>query len=128
MITYLLIFQEQSSPAVVYWPSELGSSTEFVTMIISNNSNSVDSKNKNIHIRELELSIEDSDYVRFLNIFEILSKVLDLDSLYDAIIFFIKLFKSKERLISLASRNDWYPLHLLDLPFIVLLFFRNQNR
>ena len=38
----------------------------FGSMIISNKSNSVDSKNKNIHIRELELSIEDSDYVRQL--------------------------------------------------------------
>ena len=33
------------------------------SMIVSNTGYNVDSKNKNIHIRELELSIEKSDYV-----------------------------------------------------------------
>ena len=58
------LLQKESNSDVVYWPSEIGTSMEFESMIISNNSNSVDSKNKNIHIRELELTIEDSDYVR----------------------------------------------------------------
>ena len=58
--------QEQSSSAVAYWSPVVGSSMELESMIISNNSNSVDSKNKNIHIRELELSIEDNDYARWI--------------------------------------------------------------
>ena len=36
---------------------------EFGSMDILNTANIVDSKNRNIHIRELELRIEDSDYV-----------------------------------------------------------------
>ena len=55
--------QKQGSAAVVYWP-EIGTSMEFGSMIVSNNGYTVDSKNKNIHIRELELRMEDSDYVR----------------------------------------------------------------
>ena len=47
----------------MYWP-EVGTSMELESMIISNNGYTVDSRNKNIHMRELELSIEDSDYVR----------------------------------------------------------------
>ena len=39
---------------------------QFGSMIIANNGYNVDSKNKNVLIRELELSIEDSDYVRLL--------------------------------------------------------------
>ena len=37
---------------------------ELGSMIISNKSYSADSEKENIHIRELELSIEDSNYVR----------------------------------------------------------------
>ena len=48
---------------MMYWPSEIGTSMEFGSMNIANTGNIVDSKNRNIHIRELELSIEDSDYV-----------------------------------------------------------------
>ena len=47
---------------------------ELELMIISNNGYTVDLKNKNIHIRELELSMEDSDYVR--NIFREMSEFL----------------------------------------------------
>ena len=37
---------------------------EVGSMNILNTGNIVDSKNRNIHIRELELSIEGSEYVR----------------------------------------------------------------
>ena len=37
---------------------------ELGSMVISNNIYGVDSKNKNVYIRELELNTEDSDYVR----------------------------------------------------------------
>ena len=59
---YLL--QEKSSAAVVYWPPEVATSMELGSMIISNNGYNVDSNNKNIHIRELEMRIDESDYVR----------------------------------------------------------------
>ena len=58
--------QEQNDSAVMYWPSEIGTSIEFGSMAILNTGNIVDSKNRNIHIRELELSIEDNDYVRLM--------------------------------------------------------------
>ena len=45
---------------MVYWPSEVGSSMDLGSMNVSNN----DSKNKHIYIRELEISIEENDYVR----------------------------------------------------------------
>ena len=48
----------------MYWPREVATSMELGSMIISNNGYNVDSKNRNIHMRELELNIEDSDYVR----------------------------------------------------------------
>ena len=48
---------------MIYWPLEVGTAMAFGSMIIANNGYNVDSKNKNIHIRELELNIEDSDYV-----------------------------------------------------------------
>ena len=47
-----------------YWPPKIGTTMEFGWMIVSNNGYNVDSKNKNVYIRELELSIEDNDYVR----------------------------------------------------------------
>ena len=47
----------------MYWP-EVGTSMELESMIISNNGYTVDMTSKNIHIRELELTIEDNDYVR----------------------------------------------------------------
>ena len=47
-----------------YWPPEIGTTMEFGWMIVSNNGYNVDSKNKNVYIRELELSFEDNDYVR----------------------------------------------------------------
>ena len=37
---------------------------ELGSMVISNNIYGVDSKNKYVYIRELELNIEDSDHVR----------------------------------------------------------------
>ena len=49
---------------MVYWPPEVATSMELGSMNISNNGYNVDSKNRNIHIRELELNIEDNDYVR----------------------------------------------------------------
>ena len=48
----------------MYWPPEVGTTMEFRSMIVSNNGYTVDSKNKNIYIRELELSNEDDEYVR----------------------------------------------------------------
>ena len=48
----------------MYWPPQMGTSMELGSMIISNNNYIADSEKKNILIRELELSIEDSDYVR----------------------------------------------------------------
>ena len=38
---------------------------EFGRMTVSNNGYNVDSKNKNVYITQLELSIEDNDYVRY---------------------------------------------------------------
>ena len=49
---------------MVYWPPEVGTSMEFGSMIIANNVYGIDSKNKNIHIRELEMRIGDTDYMR----------------------------------------------------------------
>ena len=57
-------WQNQGSAAVMYWPSEIGTSVEFGSLVILNIGNIIDKKNRNIHIRELELSIEDNDYVR----------------------------------------------------------------
>ena len=59
-----LLLQKEVFCPVVYWPSENGTSKQFGTIIISNNIFGVDFKNKNILFRELELSVEDSDYVR----------------------------------------------------------------
>ena len=47
-----------------YWPPDVATSMELGSMIISNNVYGVDSKNRNIHIRELEISIDETDYVR----------------------------------------------------------------
>ena len=49
---------------MVYWPPDVASSMELGSMIISNNGYTVDSKNRNIHIRELEISTDETDYVR----------------------------------------------------------------
>ena len=59
-----MLLQEESSAAVMYWPPEMGTSMELGSMIISNKNYSAHSEKKNIHIRELELTIQDSNYVR----------------------------------------------------------------
>ena len=60
------VSQIQKFCPVVYWPLEVGTSKQFGTIIISNNISGVDFKNRNILFRELELSVEDSDYVSLL--------------------------------------------------------------
>ena len=59
-----ILLKEQGSAAVVYWPPEVRTLMQCGSMIISNNGYNVDSKNKNIHIRQLGLIIEDNNYVR----------------------------------------------------------------
>ena len=79
---------------------------ELESIIISNNGYTVDSRNKNIHIRELELSMEDSDYVR--NIFREMSE------------FLVK--------YSWLKQNQNRKMIFAFLAFMPQNFYRNQSR
>ena len=61
-----MLWQDGQFSAVIYWPTENGTTKQFGTMLISNNISGVDMKNKNILFRELTLSVEDSEYVSLI--------------------------------------------------------------
>ena len=68
-ICILSLQRDSKNAAKIYWPQD-AASLEIGSITVSNNGVNVDSRNKNIIIRDLEISIEDTDYVSKRNYFQ----------------------------------------------------------